>query len=295
MSNGFIPVRRSLFDHFLFNEHRVFSRFEAWLDLIQMASFTDDNKVMIAGKLIERNRGEVVASLRYLMQRWNWSMSKVCDYLELLRSQQMVIATKENGVTKLLLVNFEKHNSLAERDSKKDSKSRNQTGFDQNKETAKSTQTGTPREQPGDSEGANNKKGNKDKKENGDGADAPTHSPDEEILFNAFSGWIEKYASKVNKMKEPLTIDQYLRLRTDFPGEKGRALLQEVILSMHNHKQLLKKYESANLTLRSWIRLRNKDGKTNEITVNTGPTARELEEAENRKKLGIDERKQAKQ
>lgn len=288
MSNGFIPVRRSLFDHFLFNEHRVFSRFEAWLDLIQMASFTDDNKIMIAGKLIERDRGEVVASLRYLMQRWNWSMSKVCDYLELLRSQQMVVATKENGVTKLLLVNFEKHNNLSEKDSKKDSKSRNQKGFEQNKETAKSTQTGTAREHPGDSEGTNNNKVNKGKKDNGDGAGAPTHSPEEENLFNAFSGWIEKYASKVNKMKEPLTINQYLKLRSDFPGENGRALLQEVILSMHNHKELLKKYESANLTLRSWIRMRDKKQGANVITpINTGPSARELEEAENRKKLGI--------
>ena len=121
-----------------------------------------------------------------------------------------------------------------------------------------------------------------------DGADAPSQSPEEENLFNAFSGWIDKYAPKVNKMKEPLTINQYLKLRIDFPGENGRALLQEVILSMHNHKQLLRKYESANLTLRSWIRLRNKDSKTNEVTGNSGPSARELEESENRKKLGID-------
>lgn len=254
-----------------------------------MASFTDDNKKIIAGKFIELDRGEVVASLRYLMSRWSWSMSKVCDYLELLRSQQMVVVTKESGVTKIRLVNFEKHNSLSEKDSKKDSKSRNQTGFEQNKETAKSTQTGTLREQPGDSEGANNKKDNKVKKENGDGADAPTHSPEEENLFKAFSGWIDKYAPKVNKMKEPLTINQYLKLRNDFPGENGRALLQDVILAMHNKKDLLKEYESANLTLRSWIRMREKKnpGKAIGTTGNTGPTAREIEEAENRKKLGI--------
>ena len=120
-----------------------------------------------------------------------------------------------------------------------------------------------------------------------DGADAPTHSPDEENLFKNFTVWIEKNAPKVNKMKEPLTIDQYLKLRKDFPGENGRAVLLEVIQSMHNHKQLLKKYESANLTLRSWLRLRNKDGKNIENLVKTGPTARELEEAENRKKLGM--------
>lgn len=121
------------------------------------------------------------------------------------------------------------------------------------------------------------------------GADAPTHLSEEENLFKAFSGWIDKYAPKVNKMKEPLTIKQYLKLKTDFPGEKGRALLQEVFTAMHNHKELLKKYESANLTLRSWIKIREKkDGGKVVLPAPNGPTARELEEAENRKKLGID-------
>lgn len=232
------------------------------MDLIQMASFTDENKVMINGKLIKRNRGEVVASLRFLMKRWNWSMSRVCDYIELLRIQQMVVATKENGVTKILLVNFEKHNSVEEKNSKKDrkgySKSRDGTEFDQNEETAIDTAKETARRQLGDSEETNIIKVNKENKES-DGARAPVYTPDEENLFSAFKTWIDKYAPKVNKMKEPLTIKQYLKLRADFPGESGRSLLQEVILAMHNKKDLLKKYESANLTLRSWINLRKRN------------------------------------
>jgi hypothetical protein len=266
MSNGFIPVRRSLFDHFLFTEHRVFSRFEAWMDLIQMASFTDENKVMINGKLIKRNRGEVVASLRFLMKRWNWSMSRVCDYIELLRIQQMVVATKENGVTKILLVNFDKHNSVEEKNSKKDRKGYSKTldsiGFDRNEETAIDTAKETAGRQPGDSEDTNIIKVNKENNSNNedDGARAPVYTEEEENLFSAFKTWITKYAPKVNKMKEPLTIKQYLKLRKDFPGEEGRALLQEIILAMHNFKELLKKYESANLTLRSWINLRIKNG-----------------------------------
>jgi hypothetical protein len=248
LSNGFIPIRRSLFDHFLFEEHRVFSRFEAWLDLIQMASFTDENKKIIGGKLIERNRGEVVASLRYLMNRWNWSMSKVCDYLELLRSQQMVVVTKENGVTKILLVNFEKHNSLIERDSKKNSKSRNQTGFDQIKGTAKDTQIDTAREQQGDSEGANINKVNKGNKGNGGGAGAPAHTREEEDMFNAFTEWVDKYTPRVNKMKEPITIGQYLKLRE----KVSRDVLTKVLTAMQNRGDLLKKYVSAYLTALNW-------------------------------------------
>src|SRR5581483_5906803 len=107
MSKGFIPIRRSLFEHFLFEEHRVFSRFEAWLDLIQMASFTDENAKLINGKLISRDRGEVVASLRFLAERWKWSRTKVSDFFEVLRKADMVVAVKESGVTKIRLLNFE--------------------------------------------------------------------------------------------------------------------------------------------------------------------------------------------
>lgn len=275
MSDGFIPIKRSLFEHFLFKEHRVFSRFEAWLDLIRMASFTDENTQIIGGKLIKRNRGEVVASLRYLEQKWGWSKTKVGDFFELLRSQQMVVATKENGVTKILLVNFDKHNDIFSGNAnKKDSKSRNRAGLGENGETQKSQQIGTTKGQRKDSEETNIIRDNNGN--NGEGVDvgatAPTYTQEEENLFSAFTGWITKYAPKVNKMKEPLTIKQYLKLRKDFPGENGRKMLQEVIQAMHNKKDLLNKYESANLTLRSWIKMRDKNGGQSINSESNAPT-----------------------
>lgn len=155
--SGFIPVKRSLFEHFLFKEHRTFSRFEAWLDLIQMASFTDQNRDIIAGRIISKNRGEIVASLRYLANKWNWSLGKVCDYIELLRSQNMVVATKENGITKIRLVNFDKHNKIQEKDSKRNSETQYGTAFDHNQHTAIDT-TG---EQSANSQHTNSNKDNK--------------------------------------------------------------------------------------------------------------------------------------
>lgn len=155
--SGFIPVKRSLFEHFLFKENRVFSRFEAWLDLIQMASFTDENRDIIAGRIISKNRGEVVASLRYLANKWNWSLGKVCDYIELLRSQDMVVATKENGITKIRLVNFDKHNKTQEKDSKKNSETQYRTALAQNEQTVNRTIS----EQSANSEHTNSNKDNK--------------------------------------------------------------------------------------------------------------------------------------
>lgn len=182
MSKGFIPIRRTLFDHFLYKERRVFSRFEAWLDLIQLASFTNENSDMINGKVIIKNRGEIVASLRYLMKRWSWSMHKLCDYLELLRSQNMVVVDKENGISKITLTNFEKHNPLSkaelfdEKNSEGNTKGNTEIPvgieFPKNKGTPKGTEKGTLREHGGNSQGTNSNNSNTVNK--GDsGADAP--------------------------------------------------------------------------------------------------------------------------
>lgn len=251
--SGFIPVKRSLFKHFLFKERRAFSRFEAWLDLIQMASFTDDNKELINGKMMERNRGEVIASLRFLMDRWGWSMSKVSDFIELLRSQDMVVVDKESGVTKMLLVNFEKHNSIEEKNSKGIGKKNTQKiGTDADvgdKGTAKSTQTDAAREQRGSSEGANIIKNNKGN--TGDsGAVAPAHSEEEEKLFTAFKAWIDKYAPRVNRMKSPITITEYLKLRKKLPKD----VIQHLLMQMQNRGDLLTKYVSAYLTITNWAK-----------------------------------------
>lgn len=213
MSKGFIPVKRSLFEHFLFKEHRAFSRFEAWLDLIQLASFTDGQTDIIKGKLITRNRGEVIASIRWLCRRWDWSMHKVSDYIELLRSQNMVTVDKESGIQKILLVNFELHNSVGneERNTKTKDRTALQANQGTQKDTGKTTDgnskrnakgntgtsvptalqpiqgtqndtvKGTVGEQSGHSDGTNYNKVNKVKKEKKEdsGAGAPSPIPEE--------------------------------------------------------------------------------------------------------------------
>lgn len=254
---GFIPIRRTLFNHFLFKEKRCFSRFEAWLDLIQMASFTDDNSDMINGKLITKNRGQIVASVRYLGSRWDWSLHKVTGFIELLRSQNMVVVDKENGMSKLTLVNFEKHNSITEVElseewnsngySKGNSKTRHGTASRKNRGTPTDTAIDTPGGQRGDSGGTNSNKDNKGN-EGEESAAAPSHTQEEINLFNEFQKWINKHAPRVNQMKYPFTIDEYLDLRKKL----NKDLVLKLLKLMHNRADLLKKNLSANLTIQNW-------------------------------------------
>lgn len=84
-NRGWIRLSRKLFDgHDRFwPDDREFTRFEAWIDLIQEAEWRDRTR-MIDGQTIDLERGQLIASQRFLAERWNWSTGKVRRYLELL-------------------------------------------------------------------------------------------------------------------------------------------------------------------------------------------------------------------
>ena len=81
---GYVPYSRKFFasDPF-WKEEREYSRAEAWLDLIQSARF-EAGVQPIKGGVIELGRGELIASLRYLGQRWKWDKGKVSRFVKTL-------------------------------------------------------------------------------------------------------------------------------------------------------------------------------------------------------------------
>lgn len=111
----------------------------------------------------------------------------------------------------------------------------------------------TPREWDGMGEGREEGEGT------GDGGSAlpvpleniTPHIPDErEINFKKFEKWIIENALQVSKMKEPFTRAQFEALKRDFSLKQ----IQEMLKSMHNRADLVKKNVSANLTFRNWIK-----------------------------------------
>lgn len=86
-------------------------------------------------------------------------------------------------------------------------------------------------------------------KGDGEGATkAPVYTDDQKNMFTQFQQWLDKYAPRVQKMKEPLTIDQFLKIKEKIPKD----IRQKVLIAMQNRADLLKKYVSANLTLQNW-------------------------------------------
>lgn len=113
--NYYIPISRSLFEHPLWCEERIYSKFEAWLDLLQSSRF-EDTKQIIGNRMMDVKRGQIPISLRFLASRWKWSPKKVNSFLECLIKESMIIkeTLKETGQTVLTICNYDKYNPLAE-------------------------------------------------------------------------------------------------------------------------------------------------------------------------------------
>lgn len=127
MSKGYIPLWRSVFDTEEWLKKRRFSEFEAWVDMIASAAYTERVVSVDMRTTVTLSRGELYASQRALAKRWGWSVATVNRYLARLASgpSPRVIISKrvtanetpnvtanETPVTIIKLVNYERYNSV---------------------------------------------------------------------------------------------------------------------------------------------------------------------------------------
>ena len=103
---GWIALHRNIRDHWVYQEKRVFSKYEAWLDLLMDANH-QNNKFLFDGQLIEVNRGEFITSVRQLCERWGWSNTKVNRFLKRLEDDQMLIRKSDSKKTVITIVNYD--------------------------------------------------------------------------------------------------------------------------------------------------------------------------------------------
>lgn len=115
--SNFIPLNRKLFKHAFWVEKRAYSRFEAWLDLIVEARFDNSEaRKLIGGVIVQWGRGELVASIRFLMERWGWTKNKVESFLKLLKSEGMIKTrtADRTAQTVITICNYDAYNSIKE-------------------------------------------------------------------------------------------------------------------------------------------------------------------------------------
>ena len=106
--SGWIKIHRSITNHWLYTEKRVFSKFEAWNDILLTVNYVD-TKTIIKGRLYEVKRGQSILSLVSWSKRWNWDKSKVKRFLNTLQLDEMLVIKSDTQTTHLTVCNYESY------------------------------------------------------------------------------------------------------------------------------------------------------------------------------------------
>lgn len=108
MAKGWVRLHREIMDHWLYQEEKVFSKLEAWMDLMLTVNH-QDNKIMIDSELVTVERGSTITSVRTLCQRWKWSNTKTVKFLDTLEKDGMIIKKSDAKKTVITLINYGKY------------------------------------------------------------------------------------------------------------------------------------------------------------------------------------------
>ena len=107
-SRGYISLYRSIQNHWLYGEDEPFSYFQAWVDLIMLAKYKDE-EFFYRGRSVNGKRGNVYKSMASLAKKWNWSRDKVSLFLKALEKERMVVLDTTRHLTVIRIVNYAKY------------------------------------------------------------------------------------------------------------------------------------------------------------------------------------------
>lgn len=102
---GYVPLFRSIQDHWIWQDDTPFDARSAWIDLILSVNHKEEKR-KIKGKLITVKPGQMPVSYRFLAMRWRWNTDKVAKFLKLLKSDGMIHLDATHSGTLLTLVNY---------------------------------------------------------------------------------------------------------------------------------------------------------------------------------------------
>jgi hypothetical protein len=110
--NGWIRLHRKIQDNPLWKERRVFSKAEAWIDILMEARHDEQpENVLIGSHLIACNRGECVKSLDTWARRWGWNKSKTRRFFDLLQDMNQIRHESATKTTRISVCNYDTYNT----------------------------------------------------------------------------------------------------------------------------------------------------------------------------------------
>lgn len=106
MQGGWIKINREIVNHWLWTDSE---RLKWWLDLLFLANW-DDKKVLHDSHLFTLKRGQIIASVAFLCERWGKSKMTVLKFLQMLEGEEMIkreILYRQTPI--ITICNYEKY------------------------------------------------------------------------------------------------------------------------------------------------------------------------------------------
>jgi hypothetical protein len=110
--SGTVNISRAIFDHEFFASEPMTER-EAWIWLIMEASWKPRKK-RAGDVIVDLERGQLAASVRFMAAAWKWTPARVQRYLCKLKQAEMVTQADGARVTVLAIKNYETFQSALE-------------------------------------------------------------------------------------------------------------------------------------------------------------------------------------
>jgi len=110
-NRGWIKLHRSIQNNWIWNSEEPFDRRSAWQDLIMMMNFKG-RKFVMGQEIVFVPRGARITSERKLSEKWKWSRTKVRNFLELLKGDNMIELEKTTKRTMIKICNYDLYQNL---------------------------------------------------------------------------------------------------------------------------------------------------------------------------------------
>ena len=125
MHRGYFAVWRKIQDHPFYKEKRVFSKYEAWLDLLMNAQHQREPKQVCLGMtVLTQHYGETLRSIRTWGRRWSWGRSKVTRFLKLLEELNQITVKSEGKTSRITILNYKQYDPKRDRNGTRPSRDR---------------------------------------------------------------------------------------------------------------------------------------------------------------------------
>jgi len=107
MKRGYLALYRKIQDHPFYKENRIFSKYEAWIDILMEVQHSLEPKEVIIGMSCHVcNYGDSLKSVKTWSKRWGWTESKTRRYFILLQKMNQIRTKSEGKTTRLSVINY---------------------------------------------------------------------------------------------------------------------------------------------------------------------------------------------